>query len=235
MGTATTMSDVWKSQIPLLEEGQVLSRDEFERRYHAMPKHIRVELIEGVVHFASPRGFNAHGYPASRLIGWSGFYVAHTPGVDGAANATVRLDLTNEPQPDSVLIIRPEYGGQVRISADDYLEEAPDLIIEVAGSSVSRDLGPKFRAYARCGVREYLVWRTHDEAIDWFVLRDGAFVPLLPDAAGIVRSDVFPGLWLDRTAALRHDAKALLATVQLGLQSPEHTRFVAELEARRTA
>src|SRR4051812_11266909 len=109
MSAVTTTSDVRNPRVPPLEEGQVLSRDEFERRNHAMPKHIKAELIEGVVFIATPRRFKSQGGLAVRMIGWSGFYQAHTPGVDGAANVTVRLDPTNEPQPDSVLIIRPEY------------------------------------------------------------------------------------------------------------------------------
>jgi Uma2 family endonuclease len=141
----------------------------------------------------------------------------------------------DEPQPDSFLFVLPEHGGTVRISDDDYIENAPDLIIEIAASSASKDLNPKKRAYAQNGIREYVVWRTLDSAIEWFVLRDGVYLPLAPDANGIIRSEVFPGLWLNVPAALRRDTAAILATLQEGLQSPEHARLVAELQARRTS
>src|SRR4051812_20855278 len=125
MSATTTPSDARKARTPPLEEGQRLSRDEFERRYHAMPEHIKAELIEVVVYMASPARFKAHGRPDSRLTVWIGMYSTATPGTDFAANAIVRLSDDSEPQPDSVMVILPEFGGAVAISADDYLENAP--------------------------------------------------------------------------------------------------------------
>ena len=87
-----------------------------------------------------------------------------------ADNASVRLDLDNEPQPDAVLFIDPAKGGQARISVDDYIEEAPELVAEIASSSASYDLNTKLNVYRRNGVREYIVWRVLDRQIDWFVL-----------------------------------------------------------------
>lgn len=235
MSTSAPPQSTPTLRIPPLVEGDRLTRDEFERRYHAMPKNVKAELIEGEVFMASPERFKLHGGADYRLVAWSGWYHAATPGTDGGANCTVRLDLGNEPQPDGILFIEPEFGGNVRISDDDYVENAPDLVIEIAASSVRRDKGPKLQAYARCGVREYIVYRTKDRVIEWFVLRDGVFNPLTPDANGVIRSEVFPGLWLNVPAALKRDTTAILATLQQGIQSPEHARFVAELAARRTA
>ena len=149
-------------------------------------------------------------------------------------NSTVRLDLENEPQPDCLLFIQPEHGGQVRIGEDDYIEGAPDLVAEVAASSVSYDLGKKLGAYAANGVREYVVWRVLDRAIDWFANRGGSFERILPQVDGTLRSEVFPGLWLDPAALVRGDVNAVLAVVQQGLNSPEHAEFVARLERDRT-
>jgi Uma2 family endonuclease len=232
--TAPPQSTPVPRVLPLFE-GDRLSRDEFERRYHLMPNEVKAELIEGEVYMASPERFKKHGGSDFRLVAWAGWYQAATPGTDGGANCTVRLDLTNEPQPDGILFIEPEFGGQVRISEDDYIENAPDLVIEIAASSVRRDKGPKMRAYARCGVREYIVWRTQDGVIEWFVLREGSYVPLASDGLGVIRSEIFPGLWLNVQAALRRDSAAIRDTLQQGLQSPEHARFVAELQARRTS
>ena len=128
-------------------------------------------------------------------------------------NASTRLDLDNEPQPDAVLFIDPAKGGQARISADDYLEEAPELVAEVASSSVSYDLNEKLKVYRRNGVREYVVWRVLDRQIDWFVLRDGEYVRLPLDEAGLYRSEVFPGLWLDPTGLVSGDTKTVLAAL----------------------
>ena len=83
-------------------------------------------------------------------------------------------------------MIDPEHGGQSRISADDYVEGAPELVAEVSSSTASFDLNTKFEVYRRNGVREYVVWRVRDKMIDWFVLRDGEFVRLDPDENGLL-------------------------------------------------
>src|SRR5207249_4942436 len=100
-------------ELPPLEPGDHLSRDEFERRYNAMPGVKKAELIEGVVYMPTPVRWNRHGRPHVGLGAWLATYEAHTPGVQAGDNATVRLDLDNEPQPDATLIIEPACGGQV--------------------------------------------------------------------------------------------------------------------------
>ena len=110
----------------------------------------------------------SHGEPHSAIIAWLVTYCASTPGVRAADNATVRLDLDNEPQPDVLLRIEPRAGGQSHVSDDDCLEGAPELIVEIAASSAGYDLHDKLRVYRRNGVREYVVWRVHDRQIDWF-------------------------------------------------------------------
>jgi Uma2 family endonuclease len=221
--------------IPPLEEGQCLSREEFERRYDAMPQLKKAELIDGVVHMPSPVRLNHHGSPHILLGGWLCHYWAATPGVQAADNATVRLDLDNEPQPDAILFVQPPYGGQVTIDPDDYVNGGPELVAEVAASSASIDLGAKLRAYRLNGVVEYIVWRVNDQAIDWFTLRqtDSERLPLAPD--GFYRSVVFPGLWLDPTALFRFDVLGVLRVLHQGLASPEHAAFVALLQQRRAS
>jgi Uma2 family endonuclease len=113
------------------------------------------------------------------------------------------------------------------------VEEAPELIVEVASSSVSYDLGPKLEAYRRNGVREYVVWRVLDREIDWFVLTNGEYQRLELGANGIYRSQVFPGLWLDRRALLESNHARVVQCVQLGLQTEEHAAFVKRLAAER--
>lgn len=215
---------------PPLEPGDHLTRAEFERRYDAMPGLKKAELIEGVVHMPSPVRFQLHGSPHADLMGWLGVYRATTPGVRAADNSTVRLDVENEPQPDALLIVEPAYGGSVVISADDYIEGAPDLVAEVASSSASFDLHTKLTVYRRNRVREYLVWRVHDQAVDWFVLRRGRYDRMPPGPDGIYRSEVFPGLWLDSAALVGSDLARVLQILQQGLASPEHAAFVARLQ-----
>jgi Uma2 family endonuclease len=179
----------------------------------------------------SPVRFQRHSRPHSRLNGWLIQYEAGTIGVATACDATTRLDMDNEPQPDGVLFTQPACGGQVRISDDDYIEGAPDLAIEVAASNVSIALNAKLHVYRRTGVREYIVWRVLDQEIDWFVLRNERYDRLRPDADGVYRSEIFPGLWLDTAALLRGDIAGVLSAVQRGIASPEHGAFVDRLNA----
>jgi Uma2 family endonuclease len=215
--------------LPPLENGDRLTRAEFERRYDAMPHLKKAELIEGVVYVPSPVRHRQHGAPHAQLLGWLVLYTANTPGVDVGDNSSVRLDLDNEPQPDALLFIDPTRGGQARLSVDGYIEGAPELVAEVASSSVSYDLHAKLHVYRRNGVREYLVWRVLEQEIDWFVLRAGQYERMPVDANGHLRSAVFAGLWLDPAALIRGDLATVLAVVQQGIASPEHAAFVVHL------
>jgi Uma2 family endonuclease len=221
------------NDIPPLEPGDRLTRDEFERRYEAMPHLKKAELIEGVVYMPSPVRMYRHGTPQGHVITWLGVYRAATLGTEIGDNTTARLDLDNEPQPDALLLIEPAAGGQVKITGDDYIEGSPELVAEIASSSVSFDLHTKFNVYRRCGVKEYIVWRVRDRAIDWFVLAASAYERLALDADGIFRSRTFPGLWLDPQAMLSGDLARVLAVVQSGVASPEHGQFVKRLKDAR--
>jgi Uma2 family endonuclease len=214
--------------VPPLESGDRLTRPEFERRYQAMLNLKKAELIEGVVYVPSPVS-PKHGSPHFNLIGWFSVYFAATPGLMGCDNTSLRLDLDNEPQPDVFLLILPSHGGQARLDGDGYVVGAPELVAEIAASSASYDLHQKLEVYRRSGVHEYLVWRVLDQAVDWFALRDGRYEPLPRDDAGITKSEVFPGLWLDADAMLRGDLATVFQVLQQGLASPEHAEFVDRL------
>ena len=218
-----------EAKLPPLESGDTLSRDEFERRYQAMPHVTKAELIEGVVHMPSPVRWDFHGVQHANLIWWLNSYVIETFGTQVGDNATVRFDFDNEPQPDATLIVKPHCGGQVIIDEDGYVAGAPELVAEVAASSASFDLHTKFRVYRRTGVKEYLVWRVLDQEFDWFVLRGSQFERLVSDADGCLKSEVFPGLWLSVSHLLAADLRAVGTVLQNGLQSAEHAAFVTKL------
>ena len=213
--------------IPPLENGDKLTRTEFERRYHAMPNLKKAELIEGVVYVASPLRIKSHGEPHAYIMAWLGVYKAATPGVGVADNTTVLLDADNEPQPDAIL--RIETGGQSQINQDDYVQGAPELIVEIAASSASYDLHEKLKVYRRNRVQEYLVWRVYDRQFDWFRLNEGEYIKLEPNENGIICSQVFLGLWLDKSALLAGKGAKVLEVLQQGLASEEHQGFVQDL------
>jgi Uma2 family endonuclease len=213
--------------IPPLENGDRLTRAQFERRYQAMPHLKKAELIEGIVYMASALRAKSHGKPHTHIMTWLGTYESATPGVEALDNATVLLDNDNEPQPDGLL--RIETGGQSSINEDDYVEGAPELIVEIAASSASYDLHKKLKAYRRNGVQEYLVWRVYNREFDWFRLNEGEYIKVEPNSDGIICSQVFPGLWLDKAALLAGDLAKVLAVLQSGLATPEHQNFVDNL------
>ena len=158
-----------------------------------------------------------------------------TPGIDGADNASIRLDIDNMPQPDILLLILPSCGGQARFTEDDYVEFAPELIVEVASSSVSYDLHAKLQVYRRNGVKEYVVWRTRDREVDWFTFVEGAYVRQQLGADGLYRSASLPGLWLDPKALMDDDRARMVAVNGLGTATPEHAAFVERLRLAAAA
>lgn len=199
-----------KHLAPALENGAVMSREEFHRLYAECEGYERVELIEGVVFMPSPIKVESHADPHGLVIVWLGTYAAAFEDLRALPPVSVLLDGTNEPEPDAMLI-RTTPGW---ISDDGYVAKAPELVVEIAGSSSSRDANQKRRAYERNGVGEYLVWRTLDGAIDWFVLRDGVYVAKSQDAAGRIESEQFPGLVMDVQAMLAMDRTAVLAALK---------------------
>ncbi|HTU19761.1 MAG TPA: Uma2 family endonuclease [Gemmataceae bacterium] len=218
-------------RIPPLETGDHLTRDEFERRYEAMPEVKKAELIEGVVYLPSPVRAEQHGNPHADLITWMGLYRASTPGVRVSADASIRLDLDNEPQPDALMYIEPARGGSAQLDGEGYLVGGPELVAEVAASTVSIARNTKLRVYRRNNIREYIIWRVDDQVVDWFVLRQSQYDPLPRAADGVLRSEQFPGLWLNADALLRFDLAGVLQVLQQGLASLEHAAFVSRLQA----
>jgi Uma2 family endonuclease len=194
-----------------------------------MPHVKKAELIEGVVFMPSPVRFRRHGEPQMDLVTWFGVYKSATPGVHGGDNVTTRLDDSNVPQPDLVLLIDQNCGGQARISDDDYVEAGPELVAEVASSSASFDLHTKLETYRRNGVKEYIVWRVLDRDVDWFALTNAQYERLAADTDEVLRSEAFPGLWLDAGALVEGDLARVLAVLQEGIASPEHAEFVEGL------
>ena len=230
-----TRTSLASEELPILETGDHLTRHEFERRYNLTPEKVKAELIEGVVYMASPVRHKHHGKPHRQIITWLGNYCDATPGTDCSDNATLRLDADNEPQPDVLLFIEEEAGGNVRVTEDDLLEGSPELIVEIAASSASIDLHRKLHVYRRNGAQEYIVWRRKDNELDWLQLQEGQYVHIQPDAKGVIRSRVFPGLHLNVPALLAGEMKKVQAELQRGLSSKAHTAFVKQLAKQTSA
>jgi Uma2 family endonuclease len=213
---------------PLIN-GERMSREEFLGRWDLLPELKRAELIRGVVHTASPLSL-AHGKGDTDVSLWLGYYAAHTPGTEAFSNASV-LILDDVPQPDVCLRIKPEFGG--RSGQRGPLVAGPvELIAEIAVTSGDIDLGEKLRLYEEAGVREYIVVEP-GARVTWQILEGDRYTVSPPDADGVHRSRVFPGLWLDPAALLAGDGPRILETLNRGLAGEEHGAFIARLASQR--
>jgi Uma2 family endonuclease len=213
----------------LLQTGDRMNQRTFHRLYLQTPDQFKAELIGGVVYVASPVTLR-HGGPHQRLSVWIGNYSADTDGTDAFIDTTMIMADDSEPQPDLSMVVLPEAGGQLRVDdAGDYFVGAPELAIEISYITATLDLNAKRLDYERYGVREYLVVDVEPRQVHWFTRRGGRFAPLKPDAAGVLKSKAFPGLWLDPATVFDRSARRLLAILRKGLASPEHAKFVAKL------
>lgn len=216
--------------LPLIA-GERLDQETFHARYEAMPPDTRAELIGGVVHLGG-RTTARHGELTGDVIYWLAEYSYATAGTEALGRTTVILGPESEPEPDGCLLIAIAGLGQTH-EVDEYVAGAPELIAEIADVSEGIDLHVKKLDYERAGVQEYVVVALRQQRIFWFRLRQGKYEELSPDATGVFRSEVFPGLWLDSSALLQLDHPRLHAAMAAGLASPEHAAFVAKLAAAK--
>lgn len=213
-----------------LVTGERMTVEEFLRCWEALPDLKNAELIDGVVHVASPVSLE-HGNFDTLIISWLSHYVYATPGCQ-CANHTTWLMLDSAPQPDAFLRILPAHGGQSR-NEGRYGTGAPELAVEICLTSTQVDFGPKRKLYQRAGVQEYITIELFRKRLVWHVLQNGVYFyqELPPD--GVLRSLVFPWLWLDVAAFWAENGAKMLAALNEGLSSQERQKFVERLAAEK--
>jgi Uma2 family endonuclease len=214
---------------PGLVTGERLTVEEFLRRWEDLPDLKNAELIDGVVYVSSPVSLN-HGSLDFLIHWWLGYYAQATPGCKGGSHSTWLMS-GSAPQPDAYLRILPSHGGQSG-NEGPLGAGAPELAVEICVTSTEIDFGLKLALYQRAGVREYITVEQFGQRMIWRVLENGAYVAQTLPADGIVRSQVFPGLWLDLAAFWADDGAKMLAVLNAGLASQDHRDFVARLAAK---
>jgi len=216
-------------RVPELSNGDHLTLDEFLRIWKISPDIKRAELINGVVYMPSPL-WKPHAKKGRHVSGWLSVYEAATPGCEGGSNASALIgdDCT---QPDEYLAILPEFGGTSW--GNKMLEGSPELLVEITHSTASVDLHEKLDSYEQARVQEYIVVLIKTREVRWHRLVRNKYQRLGCDTDGVFRSRVFPGLWLDSIALFADDIAKVLATLQLGIASDEHQKFVADLAKRK--
>jgi Uma2 family endonuclease len=213
---------------PGLVTGERLTVEEFLRRWEELPDLKNAELIDGVVYVSSPVSLN-HGSLDILIHWWLAHYAHATPGCKGGSNSTWLMS-GSAPQPDAYLRILPSHGGQSG-NEGPLGAGAPELAVEICVTSTEVDFGPKLALYQLAGVWEYITVEQFGQRMIWRVLENGAYVAQTLPADGIVRSRVFPGLWLDLAAFWADDGAKMLAVLNAGLASQDHRDFVARLAA----
>jgi len=212
---------------PGLANGDRMRQPEFHRLYEKCPDDVKFELIGGIVYMASPLRL-----PHSRYDGRLGFafelYSGYTTGVEVLHGATAILGEESEPQPDLGLRILPEFGGQSRTNAEEYVVGPPELLAEIAHSTRALDMHQKRLDYRQAGVAEDLVLCVEEQELHWFDFRGRR--TLRPNGDGVYRSRVFPGLWIDGAALLARDSARVEQVLRQGLASKEHAGFVERLK-----
>lgn len=214
----------------VLQNGDRLSQKEFHALYNEYPDHVRAELIGGIVYMASPlraRHGRNHAWFTTAFV----YYEGHTPQVEVYDNTTIILDEDNEPQPDLHVRLQTEYGGQTTVTADGYIEGAPEFVCEISDSTRSLDLNSKRIEYQNAGVLEYIVLNIRDNRVHWFDFANN--IERFADSDNIIRLRTFPGLWIDTNALLERNLRRILSTIDDGLASPEHAEFVKRLASRK--
>ena len=210
-----------------LSTGMRLDLEEFLARWEALPGLKNAELIEGVVYVSSPVS-NDHGIHEAILTFWASLYAEDTPGCSVGSNATCKM-VRQSPQPDVHLRLTEDFGGNSNLS-EGLITGALELVAEICVTSMEIDFGPKLALYQGAGVREYITVETLQPRIVWRVLVDGSYREIQPDGEGILRSQSFPGLWLDTAGFWAWDRGRMHETLNLGLDSSAHREFVEYLK-----
>jgi Uma2 family endonuclease len=229
---ATIRKSGEKRRFVELRNGDHMNREEFHEAYSQMPEGFSAELLGGIVFVSEPSPLRySHGAWDLELGSLLKTYSRETPGTGAAANVTVQLGAQDEPQPDLILRIKEEFGGRSRVTEDNYVSGPPELVAEIAYSSRAKDLHLKKERYALGGVLEYVVLCVDPPQLHWFDLQNKT--ELEPDAHGIFRSVVFPGLWIHAKGLLDQDDLLTADALQHGLKSEAHSNFVAKLGASK--
>jgi Uma2 family endonuclease len=153
----------------------------------------KADLIDGVIHMASPENTDAND-----LFMWLGglmydFADERELGKVYGTRVAFRLDKHNGPEPD-IGFVRKK---RLHLVERGYVRGGPDLAVEIVSpDSVERDYDKKRRQYERAGVREYWIIDEIEQKVTLLRLgKDGKYKEVRP-RKGVLHSKALPGFWL---------------------------------------
>lgn len=200
--------------VKMLREGKVLSQEEFRRLYEKSDLR-KVELVNSKVRMPSPVNGEYHAVPHNALSTWLGVYEAYSPNVAVGIDATVKLDADNELQPD-VLLLKKD--GACSPDENGYFCGPPELVAEISNTSAHFDSHMKKDVYEKCGVKEYIIWRTRLNQLEWFVLRNRTY-DVIEAVDGCIASETFPKLVLNVRALMEGNRSQVIEALMTAINS----------------
>lgn len=159
-----------------------------------IPEGQKADLIEGVIHVASPDNIEHHdiGFWIARVL--SDFL--DEKGIGGRvfhSRIAFRLDKFNAPEPD-LAYVRPE---RTHLVQDAHIAGPPDWAVEIISpDSVQRDYEKKRQQYERFGVPEYWIIDPLQRRITCYRLTTGGIYQPVRQRGGKIVSTIIPGWWL---------------------------------------
>lgn len=147
-----------------MRNGDCMTQEDFHSLYQQQPDGFKAELVDGTVFVSEPLG-EPHSVNHLRLGSIIDAYASSTSGVHAGIEPTVILSKKDEVQPDLVMRVLPDFGGNTtdvwfrrgKKMRGPYIKGAPELVAEVAYSSRAIDLNLKKQRYEAGGIREYIV------------------------------------------------------------------------------
>ena len=157
-------------EITLPEQGQWTLAD-----WQKLPDDgFKYEVLDGVL-YTSPPPTISHQNAISSLLMWMRRH-AHKHDLGLVLTAPVGVRLPNQAvpvQPDILFVSKARHS----IVGGDYINGAPDLVVEVLSpSNWLYDRGKKQELYRQAGVREYWIVDVRAKTVDVLVLEDGVYL-----------------------------------------------------------
>ncbi len=187
------MTEVEVLARPLPKQAPPREQVTFEEFCALIREDQKADLINGVIHMASPPTFEHEDLFGFLLMLLRGYVREKELGHVLGSRAAMKLSEFNAPEPD-LMFVSKEKLAQSKGKA---LFGAADLVVEIVSPGSRRlDLTEKKEIYAEHGVREYWAIDPFRQTAFFWENVEGVWQDIPVDETGVVRSVAIPGFWL---------------------------------------
>lgn len=176
----------------ILAEPALLSFEDFLEQYDG----VHCEWVDGKVELMSPVS-NLHQKIDVFLLTLINFYVVkHDLGTVYNQTFPMRLPSRRSGREPDILFVAK---NREHLIHDTFVDGAGDFVVEIISpESVERDRFTKFAEYEAAGIGEYWIIDGWKKEILFYQLDEtGQYQQILPEAAGVYRSKMLPGFWIN--------------------------------------